>query len=33
MEIGYTGVVYGEAISGEITIQGGGTVPFDGTRM
>jgi AhpD family alkylhydroperoxidase len=33
MEIGYTAVVDGEAISGEITIQGGGTFPFDGTRV
>src|ERR1700694_1740869 len=33
MEMGYTGVVDGDAISGEITIQGGGTFPFDGTRV
>jgi 4-carboxymuconolactone decarboxylase len=33
MEIGYTGVVDGDAISGEITIQGGGSFPFDGTRV
>ena len=33
MEIGYDGIVDGDAISGEITIQGGGTFPFDGTRM
>ena len=33
MEIGYDGIVDGDAISGEITIQGGGTFPFDGTRV
>jgi len=30
--ISYAGVVDGDAISGEVTIGGGGTFPFDGTR-
>lgn len=33
LEIGYTGVGDGDTISGEITIQGGGSFPFDGTRV
>ncbi len=33
MEIGYDGIVDRDAISGEITIQGGGTFPFAGTRV
>jgi alkylhydroperoxidase family enzyme len=33
VEIGYIGVVAGDTISGELSIQGGGTFPFDGTRV
>jgi 4-carboxymuconolactone decarboxylase len=33
MEIGYAGVVENDTISGEITIQGGGTFAFDGRRQ
>jgi 4-carboxymuconolactone decarboxylase len=32
-EIGYQGIVDDDAISGDITIQGGGTFPFAGTRI
>ncbi len=32
VDISYAGVVDGDAISGEVTIVGGGTFPFDGTR-
>jgi 4-carboxymuconolactone decarboxylase len=32
LEIDYAGIVDGDGISGEITIQGGGTFPFAGTR-
>jgi 4-carboxymuconolactone decarboxylase len=33
VEIGFTGTVDGDAISGSVTIQGGGTFPFEGTRV
>ena len=33
VEIGYIGVVAGDTISGELSIQGGGTFPFDGRRV
>jgi hypothetical protein len=33
MEIGYAGVVENDTISGEITIQSGGTFAFDGRRQ
>jgi len=33
IEITYAGVVDGDAISGDVTIKGAGTFPFDGTRV
>lgn len=33
LEITYTGAVHGTAITGEVTVKGFGSLPFDGTRV